>query len=91
MPGTSDQPDFSGLSGSEDQQAADIVQEVLHWYTEQIAAERRAPLPDEERIAQLTAGRAAAYEDLVRLEDADAQEEDRLAALYEARLRQLEP
>ncbi|MDX2531476.1 hypothetical protein [Streptomyces europaeiscabiei] len=64
---------------------------MLHWYTEQIAVERRAPLPDEERIAQLTASRAAAYQDLARLEDADAQEEDRLAALYAARLRQLEP
>ncbi|MDX3209923.1 hypothetical protein [Streptomyces scabiei] len=91
MPGTPDQPDFSGLGESEGQQVADIVQEVVHWYTEQIAAERRAPLPDEERIAQLTAGRTTAYQDLARLEEADAQEEDRLAALYAARLRQLEP
>ncbi|MGW1619939.1 hypothetical protein [Streptomyces sp. NPDC002172] len=66
------------------------MQEVVHWYTEQIAAERRAPLPDEERLAQLTAGRTAAYRDLQRLEDSDAQEEDRLAALYAARLRELE-
>ncbi|MEV7980863.1 hypothetical protein [Streptomyces sp. NPDC086519] len=90
MPGTPDQPDFSGLGGGEDQHAADIVQEVVHWYTEQIAAERRAPLPDEERLAQLTAGRTAAYQDLQRLEDADSEEEDRLAALYAARLRELE-
>ncbi|WP_067252772.1 hypothetical protein [Streptomyces sp. DSM 15324] len=67
----------------------DIVQEIVHWYTEQIAAERRAPLPDEERLAQLTAGRTAAYQDLQRLEDADP-EEDRLAVLYAARLRDLE-
>ncbi|GGN41142.1 hypothetical protein [Streptomyces fuscichromogenes] len=90
MPGTPDQPDFSGLGGGEDQHAADIVREVVHWYTEQIAAERRAPLPDEERLAQLTAGRTAAYQDLQRLENADAAEEDRLAALYAARLRELE-
>ncbi|WP_432171203.1 hypothetical protein [Streptomyces sp. 1222.5] len=89
MPDTPDEPDFSGLGGG-DRHAADIVQEVVHWYTEQIAAERRAPLPDEERLAQLTAGRTAAYEDLQRLEEADAQEEDRLAALYAARLRELE-
>ena len=91
MPDTPDQPDFSGLGEGEGQQAADIVQEVVHWYTEQITAERRAPLPDEERIAQLTAARTTAYQDLARLEDADPQEEDRLAALYAARLRQLEP
>ncbi|MGW3451573.1 hypothetical protein [Streptomyces sp. NPDC001076] len=42
MPGTPDEPDFSGLGGGEDQHAADIVQEVVHGYTEQIAAERRA-------------------------------------------------
>ncbi|MET9847849.1 hypothetical protein [Streptomyces ossamyceticus] len=90
MPGTPDEPDFSGLGGGEDQRAADIVQEVVHWYTEQIAAERRAPLPDEERLAQLTAGRTAAYQDLQRLEEADAAEEDRLAAFYAARLRELE-
>jgi hypothetical protein len=89
--GTPDEPDFSGLEEGEVQQAVDIVQAVLHWYTEQIAAERRAPLPDEERIAQLTAGRAAAYRDLERLEEADPEEEDRLAALYAARLRELEP
>jgi hypothetical protein len=88
--GTPDEPDFSGLDEGEAQQAIDVVQAVLHWYTEQIAAERRAPLPDEERIAQLTAGRSAAYQDLERLEDAGPEEEDRLAALYAARLRELE-
>ncbi|MEU3619817.1 hypothetical protein ABZ725_47160 [Streptomyces sp. NPDC006872] len=90
MPGTPDEPDFSGLEEGEAQQAVDIVQAVVAWYTEKIAAERRAPLPDGERIAQLTADRTAAYQDLQRLEDADPEEEDRLAELYAARLRQLE-
>lgn len=90
MPGTPDESDFSGLEKGEGQRAVDIVQEVVHWYTEQIAAERRAALPDEDRIAQLTADRMAAYQDLERLDDADPAEEDRLAALYAARLRQLE-
>ncbi|WP_432198233.1 hypothetical protein [Streptomyces sp. bgisy027] len=53
-----DEPDFSGLAGGEEQAAADAVQKVVNWYTEQIAAERRSPLPDEERLAQLTAGGA---------------------------------
>ncbi|MET7356672.1 hypothetical protein [Streptomyces mirabilis] len=88
--GTPDEPDLSGLEAGEVQQAVDIVQEVVHWYTEQITAERRAPLPDEDRIAQLTADRTAAYQDLARLEDAGPEEEDRLAELYTARLRQLE-
>jgi len=89
--GTPDEPDFSGLEQGEAQQAVDIVQEVVAWYTEAISAERRAPLPDDERIARLTADRAAAYQDLARLEEADWQEEQRLAELYAARLRQLEP
>lgn len=90
MPNTSDEPDFSGLEEGEAQQVVDIVQAVVAWYTEQIAAERRAPLPDGERIAQLTADRTAVYQDLQRLEDASPEEEDRLAELYAARLRQLE-
>ncbi|MFE4822881.1 hypothetical protein ACFRFU_42000 [Streptomyces sp. NPDC056704] len=90
MSGTPDEPDFSGLEAGEAQQAVDIVQAVVAWYTEHITAERRAPLPDEDRIAQLTADRTAAYQDLTRLEDADSEEEGRLAALYAARLRQLE-
>ncbi|MFG2260969.1 hypothetical protein [Streptomyces mirabilis] len=45
MSGTPDEPDLSGLEAGEVQQTADIVQEVVHWYTEQITAERRAALP----------------------------------------------
>ncbi|MFC4466871.1 hypothetical protein ACFPH6_20455 [Streptomyces xiangluensis] len=90
MPGTSDEPDFSGLEEGEGQQVVDIVQAVVAWYTEQIAVERRAPLPDEDRIAQLTADRTAAYQDLQRLEETAPEGDDHLAALYAARLRELE-
>ncbi|MEW2497516.1 hypothetical protein AB0942_28870 [Streptomyces nodosus] len=90
MADTPDEPDYSGLEEGEAQQAVDIVQAVVARYTEQIAAERRASLPDTERIAQLTADRTAAYADLQRLEEASPEEEDRLAELYTARLRRLE-
>lgn len=39
--GTPDEPDLSGLEEGEAQQAVDIVQAVVAWYTERIAAERR--------------------------------------------------
>ncbi|MGW0771651.1 hypothetical protein [Streptomyces sp. NPDC002676] len=78
-PGTSDEPDFSDLEERGAQQAVDIVQAVVAWYTGQIAAKRQAPLPDKDRIAQLTTDQAAAYWDLRRLEDAGPEEEDRLA------------
>ncbi|MER5662743.1 hypothetical protein [Streptomyces mirabilis] len=44
MSGTPDESDFSGLEEGEAQQAVDIVQAVVAWYTEQIAAERRCPM-----------------------------------------------
>ncbi|MGX5185995.1 hypothetical protein ACWKT5_25125 [Streptomyces avermitilis] len=53
-PGTRDEPDFSGLGGGEDQQADDIVREVVGWYNAQIIGERRAPVPDDERIEKLS-------------------------------------
>lgn len=71
MPGAADEPDFSGLGGGEDQQADDIVREVVGWYTTQIVAERRAPVPDDERIETLKAGRAAALADQAQLANAD--------------------
>lgn len=89
MSGTPDEPDFSGLGGGEDQQADDIVREVVGWYNAAIVAERRAPVPDEERIEQLKAGREAALADQARLPDADPEEEARIAAVYAARLREL--
>ncbi|MFD0396430.1 hypothetical protein ACFQ3Z_46265 [Streptomyces nogalater] len=50
-------PDFSGLEGGDEQQAEDAVQEVVNWYNAQITKERRAPLPDEDRIEELKAVR----------------------------------
>ncbi|GGX29518.1 hypothetical protein [Streptomyces chryseus] len=81
--------DFSGLEGGDEQDAADVVRDVVTWYSTQIAAERRAPVPDEDRIEELDAGRQAALEDQQRLATADPQESERIAALYAARLKEL--
>jgi len=89
MPGTPDEPDFSGLGGGEEQQADDVVREVVGWYNAQIIAERRAPAPDGERIEALKAGREAALADQAQLATADPEEADRIAAVYAARLREL--
>ncbi|WP_031522665.1 hypothetical protein [Streptomyces sp. NRRL F-5123] len=92
MTGTPHEPDFTGLEGEGDeaQQAADAVRAVLNWYTARIVAGRRAPVPDEEQIAQWTADREATFADLDRLPHADPAERSRLAELYAARLRELE-
>ncbi|MET9572444.1 hypothetical protein ABZY34_25490 [Streptomyces virginiae] len=82
-------PDFSGLEGGDEQQAADIVRDVVTWYSSQIAAENRAPVPDEERIEELKTGRQAALEDQQRLTTADPEETGRIASLYAARLKEL--
>ncbi|MFJ3363532.1 hypothetical protein [Streptomyces anthocyanicus] len=82
-------PDFSGLDGGEEQAAQDAVQEVVNWYNAQIIRERRAPVPDEERLEELTAGRQAALADQAQLATADSQEAERIAAVYAARLKDL--
>ncbi|MEV5242933.1 hypothetical protein AB0K89_28050 [Streptomyces cinnamoneus] len=82
-------PDFSGLDGGEDEQAVDIVRDVVSWYNTELVAERRSPVPDEERVEALKAGRQAALEDQARLDEADAQETARIAAVYAARLKEL--
>ncbi|MGC4987288.1 hypothetical protein ACLQ18_43080 [Streptomyces sp. DT193] len=89
MAGTPEEPDFSGLGGGEEQQADDIVREVVGWYNAEIIAERRAPVPDDERIEALKAGREAALADQAQLATADPEEEARIAAVYAARLRKL--
>ncbi|MGW7134026.1 hypothetical protein ACWGIA_37615 [Streptomyces bobili] len=89
MSGTPDEPDFSGLSGGEEQQADDIVREVVGWYNAQIVTERRAPVPDDERIEALKAGREAALADQAQLATADPEEATQIAAVYAARLRKL--
>lgn len=88
--GTPDERDFSGLEGGAGPQAIDDVRAVVTWYTEQITGERRTPLPEDDRIAELTEQRKAAYAALRRLEEARPQERERLSALYAARLRELE-
>lgn len=88
MPGTPNEPDFSGLGGGEDQQADDIVREVVGWYNAEIIAERRAPVPDDERIEALKAGREAVLADQAQLATADPEEAARIAAVYAARLRE---
>lgn len=89
MPSTPDEPDFSGLEGGDEQAADDAVQEVVNWYNNKIVAERRAPLPDEERIEKLKAGRQAALADQEQLATADPQESAQIAAVYAARLKEL--
>ncbi|MFH8371849.1 hypothetical protein [Streptomyces sp. NPDC018031] len=85
----SDSPDFSGLDGGEEQAAADIVRDVVTWYSTQIAAERRTPVPDEARIEELTAGRQTALADQAQLATADPEEAERIATVYAARLKEL--
>ncbi|MFE7935492.1 hypothetical protein ACFU6S_43560 [Streptomyces sp. NPDC057456] len=89
MSGTPDEPDFSGLEGGDEQAAEDAVQEVVNWYNAQIVAERRAPVPDEERTEELKAGRQAALADQAQLVTADPEEAERIAAVYAARLKEL--
>ncbi|MFD5498920.1 hypothetical protein ACFWJS_04235 [Streptomyces sp. NPDC127061] len=43
------------------------------WYSTQIAAEHRSPVPDEKRLEELKAGRQAALADQARLATADPQ------------------
>lgn len=89
MSGTPDEPDFSGLEGGDEQAAEDAVQEVVNWYNAQFIAERRAPVPAEERIEELKAQRQAALDDQAQLATADPEEATRIAAVYAARLREL--
>jgi hypothetical protein len=85
-----DIPDFSGLEGGDEQQAAGIVRDVVLWYNTQLAAERRAPVPDEERIEELKQARQAALADQAQLATADPEEAARIAAVYAARLKELD-
>ncbi|MDQ0847751.1 hypothetical protein [Streptomyces sp. V1I6] len=84
-----DVPDFSGLEGGDEQQAADLVRDVALWYATQLAAERRAPVPDEDRIEELKQARQAALADQAQLATADPQEAAGIAAVYAARLKEL--
>lgn len=76
-----------GAAGHE--AAAELVEKVIAWYSQRILAERRAGAAPE-ALRELAARRQACVEDRDRLEDADAKETARLAALYAARLKDLE-
>jgi hypothetical protein len=82
-------PDFSGLDGGEEQDAADIVRDVVTWYSTHIAAELRKPVPDDERIEELKADRQGALADQAQLATADPEEAERIATVYAARLKEL--
>ncbi|MFD3485009.1 hypothetical protein [Streptomyces sp. NPDC058665] len=84
-------PDFSDLDGGDEQQAMDAVRKVIAWYNSQIAAVYRAPVPDEDRIAELKAARQTATDDQARLETAGPEETARIAAAYAARLKEADP
>ncbi|MGI5485038.1 hypothetical protein [Streptomyces lavendofoliae] len=82
-------PDFSGLDGGDEQAAEEAIQEVVNWYNAQLLEERRAPVPDEQRIEELKAGRQAVLADQAQLATADPEEAERIAAAYAARLKEL--
>ncbi|MFH8791029.1 hypothetical protein [Streptomyces sp. NPDC017941] len=84
-----DSSDFSYLEGGAEQEAADIVRDVVAWYSTQIAAERGAPVPDDERIEELTACRQAALADQAQLATADLEEAERIVTVYAAWLKEL--
>lgn len=81
--------DFSGLDGGDEQHAADLVRDVVTWYSTHIAAELRKPVPDGERIEELKAGRQAALADQAQLATAAPEEAERIATVYAARLKEL--
>lgn len=80
-------PDFSDLEGGDEHQAMDAVRKMIAWYNTQITAANRAPVPDEDRIAQLKADRQTAVDDQALLENAGPEETARIAAAYAARLK----
>ncbi|AXE27947.1 hypothetical protein C0216_31105 (plasmid) [Streptomyces globosus] len=72
------------------QAPADVVEEVMAWYTRALLAERRASHSDPERLEDLLARRQECLRDRARLEEADAEEIARITASYAARLKELE-
>ncbi|MEU1668521.1 hypothetical protein ABZ547_34065 [Streptomyces sparsogenes] len=72
------------------QAPADVVEEVMAWYSRALLAERRASHPDPERLEHLLARRQECVRDRARLEEADAEEIARITASYAARLKELE-
>jgi hypothetical protein len=62
----------------------DLVREINAWYAEQLILERRAPVPDAERIKLLRDGLAISVADQRALDDADGEQVDEIASRYAA-------
>ncbi|MEU8764704.1 hypothetical protein [Streptomyces sp. NPDC048659] len=85
----SDSPDFSGMDGGEEQDAADIVRDVVARYNALLMEEHRRPMQDKELVALLKFKRAEALADQERLAGADPEEAERIAGLYATLLKEL--
>ncbi|MEU7088002.1 hypothetical protein [Streptomyces achromogenes] len=83
------QPPDDELDGAGYEVAVELVGQVIAWYSQRILAARRAGA-DPRALEELMAQRMECIRDRDRLEAADAQETARLAALYAARLKELQ-
>ncbi|MBP0453950.1 hypothetical protein J5Y04_31070 [Kitasatospora sp. RG8] len=68
---------------------AEKMETVAAWYTEQIHAERQRPGPNPDRVEQLLAVRAAITRVLRELPEMTGAELERIEALYDARLSEI--
>ena len=66
-----------------------LVQEVSTWYAEQIIQQRRAEVPDADRLKTLQDQLAACAADQQALQDAAEEEVAEIASRYAARLKEL--
>ncbi|MBE1603085.1 hypothetical protein [Streptomyces stelliscabiei] len=73
----------------DDAATAGLLTQVLARYAQLIQAERRGG-SDPRRLDELLAQQRACVQDRARLPEADAEEVARLAALYAARLKELQ-
>ncbi|MFD9795511.1 hypothetical protein ACFWXK_31680 [Streptomyces sp. NPDC059070] len=70
--------------------AEQLIQVVSTWYAQQLMTERRAALPDPERMAALQEAMAACAADRRALRDAGPRERAEIVARYAARARELD-
>ncbi|MCL3998204.1 hypothetical protein [Streptomyces lavenduligriseus] len=84
------QPPDDDLDGAADHEVAvELVGQVIAWYSQRIFAARRAGASPQ-ALNDLIAQRLECVRDRDRLDTADPQETARLAALYAARLKELQ-
>lgn len=69
--------------------AEQLVQKVSHWYSIQIIEERRAAVPDPERLKVLRDGLAQCAADQQALAVGEPDEVAEISARYAARVREL--